>query len=315
MPPVREASAKPSAATVLPAPVACSNQKRLAALGSSAALGDVLVRVRPVDRILVAVLVLLQLLGQVLLARQARRARARPARRRPRRSCARCRCAATRPAARSACPTARRPGGPRAPCRRRAPARPGRAGGRGPAAATSGAASASRAPWRPRRARSARRRAPCGAACRARARSRRPRPSSRKGSRANEAARSRSSEDGRDATARVADSGSAMKARLIDVREKSRGPPRDFEQPGPQWGGVVWSARPGSNAYSSRVKRQLRPICHRMSRCDGLRPFSPGSSWSRCWSSVCVRPAETARRSAISTSRRPSASSPAPPPR
>src|SRR3954466_564051 len=36
-PPVREASTKPSAATVLPAPVACSNQKRLAALGSSGA--------------------------------------------------------------------------------------------------------------------------------------------------------------------------------------------------------------------------------------------------------------------------------------
>ena len=32
---MREASTKPSAATVLPAPVACSNQKRLAALGSS----------------------------------------------------------------------------------------------------------------------------------------------------------------------------------------------------------------------------------------------------------------------------------------
>ena len=37
MPPVREASTKPSAATVLPAPVACSNQKRRAAPGSSAA--------------------------------------------------------------------------------------------------------------------------------------------------------------------------------------------------------------------------------------------------------------------------------------
>ncbi len=39
---MREASTKPSAATVLPAPVACSNQKRLAALGSSGCLGDVL---------------------------------------------------------------------------------------------------------------------------------------------------------------------------------------------------------------------------------------------------------------------------------
>src|SRR5262245_16026574 len=35
MPPVREASTKPSAATVLPAPVACSNQNRRAAPGSS----------------------------------------------------------------------------------------------------------------------------------------------------------------------------------------------------------------------------------------------------------------------------------------
>ena len=36
-PPVREASMKPTAATVLPAPVACSNQKRRSAPGSSGA--------------------------------------------------------------------------------------------------------------------------------------------------------------------------------------------------------------------------------------------------------------------------------------
>ena len=36
-PPVRDASTKPTAATVLPAPVACSNQKRLPAFGSSGA--------------------------------------------------------------------------------------------------------------------------------------------------------------------------------------------------------------------------------------------------------------------------------------
>src|SRR3954453_19873771 len=35
MPPVRDPSTKPSAATVLPAPVACSNQNRRAAPGSS----------------------------------------------------------------------------------------------------------------------------------------------------------------------------------------------------------------------------------------------------------------------------------------
>ncbi len=37
MPPVREASTNPTAATVLPAPVACSNQKRRLAPGSSGA--------------------------------------------------------------------------------------------------------------------------------------------------------------------------------------------------------------------------------------------------------------------------------------
>ena len=40
MPPVREASTKPSAATVFPAPVACSNQKRRAAPGSSSTESD-----------------------------------------------------------------------------------------------------------------------------------------------------------------------------------------------------------------------------------------------------------------------------------
>ena len=40
MPPVREPSTKPSAATVLPAPVACSNQKRRAAPGSSGCSGS-----------------------------------------------------------------------------------------------------------------------------------------------------------------------------------------------------------------------------------------------------------------------------------
>src|SRR4051794_27910116 len=39
MPPEREASTKPIAATVFPAPVACSNQKRRAAFGSSGCSG------------------------------------------------------------------------------------------------------------------------------------------------------------------------------------------------------------------------------------------------------------------------------------
>ena len=66
MPPVREASTKPSAATVLPAPVACSNQKRRAAPGSSSMrvggrlLLGLLGRV-PVERLLVGQLVALEL--------------------------------------------------------------------------------------------------------------------------------------------------------------------------------------------------------------------------------------------------------------
>ena len=66
MPPVREASTKPSAATVLPAPVACSNQKRRAApgvlllgVGGGLLLG-LLGRV-PVERLLVGQLVALDL--------------------------------------------------------------------------------------------------------------------------------------------------------------------------------------------------------------------------------------------------------------
>ena len=69
---MREASTKPSAATVLPAPVACSNQKRLAALGSSGCssswASSVVVGVRaPVLRLLGLVVVLVV----VLLARDA----------------------------------------------------------------------------------------------------------------------------------------------------------------------------------------------------------------------------------------------------
>ena len=68
MPPVREPSTKPSAATVLPAPVACSNQKRLPAFGSSGAAGSCVVvvlageLVLPVLRLLRLVLVLVEVL-------------------------------------------------------------------------------------------------------------------------------------------------------------------------------------------------------------------------------------------------------------
>ena len=52
----------------------------------------------------------------------------------------RCRCAGRRPSAPSACPTARRPGGPRARCRRRGAVRPRTAVARGRAAARTPAA-------------------------------------------------------------------------------------------------------------------------------------------------------------------------------
>ena len=240
MPPVREASTKPSAATVLPAPVACSNQKRLAALGSSTASPAAAPRSSGVRR-----------RTSRAAPRRARprrapraapprpgspRRRASAARRRRRRRCrARCRCrwrrAATRRAARSACRRARRPGGRTARCRRRASARPATAGGRGRAAATSGGATCSTGRVWPsassfRTHSSATRRGIPGARDTDASS-----PSSRKGSRANASARSRSSGEGRGATARVAVSGSAMKARQIDVGGSRRYPPHGFELP------------------------------------------------------------------------------------
>ena len=208
MPPVREASTKPSAATVLPAPVACSNQKRLAALGSSGCSGSwtsssgpprpspAAPRARPPRRLLLA-----------RAGRRGRGPRASPdAPCRPRRCFARrCRCrrAAPRRAARSACPRARRPGGRRAPCRRRAGAPPRRAGARGRAGATTGAATPPRAAWRPRRSRPARRRARGGGEP-ARGRFRRSRPRAR-------TVRGRTSSPARDrGTGRDAPRGAAM---------------------------------------------------------------------------------------------------------
>ena len=289
MPPVRDASTKPSAATVLPAPVACSNQKRLAALGSSARLGGDRPRrgSRPVERLLVGVLVLAQLLGQLLLAREARRRELDAARRRPAPLRAPVAVAAApRPAARSACRTARRPGGRRARCRRRAPARPGRAGGRGRAAATSGGASAVEGTLAPSSSS-----ASASSSARRRGRARRERGRGvlalEQEGLAGERARplevvGRWKGCGREGRClRLSHEGSTNRR-----KGKSRGPPHDFEQPGPQWGGVVWSACPGSTPYSSRLQRRRRPICHRMSRCDGLRPSSPGSRWSPCWSSA-----------------------------
>ena len=115
-------------------------------------------------------------LGLLLAGDRRRRELTGGGRRRRRRRRCRCRCAAPRRAARSACPTARRPGGPRARCRRRGAAPPRTAAARARAAARSAAATRSRACPRPRRARPARRRAPGGAPSRARARPRATRP-------------------------------------------------------------------------------------------------------------------------------------------
>ena len=175
MPPVREASTKPSAATVLPAPVACSNQKRRAAPGSSSdgvggsLLLGLLGRI-PVERLLVGQLVALDL----DLAGVA----APPSRRFPLPLRADLELGAR---ARSACRTARPPGGPTASCRRPGAAPPRRAAARARASAsnsrrhsTDGSSrpasiSASAASSAARRARAL-----------ARARARRPRPRARR---------------------------------------------------------------------------------------------------------------------------------------
>ncbi len=102
---------------------------------------------------------------------------ARARRSRPRRRRSRLRwCAAPRPAAPSACPTARRPGGQRARCRRRAWARRRRAVAPTPAAARSPGAIPWRGAARPRRAPPARDPARVCAGSPAPARRRRPRP-------------------------------------------------------------------------------------------------------------------------------------------
>ena len=140
MPPVRDASTKPIAATVLPAPVACSNQKRLCALGSSrrpratssstsSGASSNSSKATRLGRLLLVVLLLelvdevevedelrlvgvgVEHLGLVVRRRARARARGRRARGCPRRS-------ALRPAAPSACRRARRPDGGSASCRR-----------------------------------------------------------------------------------------------------------------------------------------------------------------------------------------------------
>ena len=196
MPPVREASTKPSAATVLPAPVACSNQKRLAALGSSGCSSSCSsssssASVLPVLRLLGLVVVVVVLLARDADGRQRDDVSASAPCRRCR---GRCRCAGPRRAARSACPRARRPGGRRGPCRRPASAPPRRAAARGRAAATTRAATRPTGLGAGLELGRARRRAHAGAALPGASAVAASSPSSTKGSRVNFAARSRSAE-------------------------------------------------------------------------------------------------------------------------
>ena len=263
MPPVREASTKPSAATVLPAPVACSNQKRLAALGSSTSSETSSSGSDQSTRLLVAVLVLASSSGSSSSpGRPAGASSSGSSETAPLDRPLPLRCASASSAvsvpdsastwwADSTVPSTS--AGSSWESRRSRP---------------SSSDQRRRQRWRarcgPRRARPARSRARGAAACPGASADAASSPSSRKGSRANELARSRSSEEGRVATARVAVSGSAMKARLIDVG-RSRRPPHDFEQARDRNGdGVIRDARPGSNPYSSRLRdghRRSATVC------------------------------------------------------
>ena len=201
MPPVREASTKPSAATVLPAPVACSNQKRLPAFGSSGASATssslLAGRLVPVLRLLGLVLVL------VLLARRDRSTTAATAPRRERPGSAAGGGAAASPFLQAigeqrgqrARERVDLVGGEHGAVDERA-ARPGRAAARARAAATTGGASAATGPSRPVSSSRGRRRAPGGAGVPGRERCGGVLPSVRKGSRANAEARSISSIEG-----------------------------------------------------------------------------------------------------------------------
>ena len=209
-PPVRVASMKPTAATVLPAPVACSNQKRRAAPGSSGGLLDDLVFVlgagfrpspaapRPRAPRLRRALRLPRRLRR-RRRRRSRLRRCRARRRRLRRRPARPRLGGADllpgPSARRGCRRARRPDAGRARRRRAGSAARPRGSAPARAAASSCGATRSRAPRRRPRSRlsaasSACRRAVPGASASG------PSPSSRKGSRANDDARSISALDG-----------------------------------------------------------------------------------------------------------------------
>ena len=285
MPPVRDASTKPSAATVLPAPVACSNQKRLAALGSSAASAIVLVA-DPTSR---------------PGPRRRPRPRAAPRAAPPRPAGPRGRARPARPAdgaVAAAVAVALRLGqqrGQRAGERvdlvgredgavderglvlreqaveaqqQRVAAAPAGRGHRG-ALVELGQGGVERSPPRGTGRERARR---VLAFEQERFTGERRRPLEIVG-------RWKGCDrEGR--CLRLSHEGSTDPR-----RGESRGPPHDSEQPGPQWGRRRLDACPGSNPYSSRVLRRPRPICHRMSQCDGLPPSSGVSRSSPCWSS------------------------------
>ena len=213
MPPVRDASTKPRAATVLPAPVACSNQKRRAAPGPRAA--PRLPPPRP---------------PRPDPSRAAPRRAARHPRVRPRPSGApqrwprggRCGTAGPRSSARSACPRARRPDARTASSRRQDVARPRTAGARGQGSARSCAATRPKAPRGRSRSPRVPRSARGGGRSRERARPVDP-PSSTKGSRANSSARFRSSPKTGEASATELVSATGDQALL--VRGTSRAGP------------------------------------------------------------------------------------------
>ena len=135
MPPVREASTKPTAATVLPAPVACSNQKRRSAPGSSGASSITSSSSSSASSqssgLLVASVPRLLVEPSSPSSRRSPSSSAAPPSPAPRaravavRPSTRCRSIRSRPrrSARPACPRARRPGARRAPRRRPASAR------------------------------------------------------------------------------------------------------------------------------------------------------------------------------------------------
>ena len=275
MPPVRDASTKPSAATVLPAPVACSNQKRLAALGSSTSSET---SSSGSD----------QSTGSSSPSSSSRSSSGRSS-------------SPGRPAGASSSGSSGR-SSPLRPL-------PLRCASASSAVSVPDSAStwwadstvpstSAGSSWESRRSSpsssdqrrrqrvegtlwpssssastesSARRRGVPGASAVAASS-----PSSRKGSRVNEA---RPLEivgrwkgcDRQGRCLRLSHEGSTNRR-----REKSCGPPHDFEQARDRSGdGVVTRRLPGKHPIFKQTRRRPPPICHRISRCDGTPPSSP----------------------------------------